>query len=105
MLSLGHLVNRRIMVSLPDLLGTSDPLTCVLISNEVAGIWISSPELAEKLCPPQPAGDTPPIFIPFTQIGFVVSAESSQPPPARKTSAAARPHQSSKSHISDRKRR
>lgn len=105
MLSLGHYVNRRIMVSLPDLLGTPDPLTCVLISNEIAGIWISSPELAEKFYPSAPDGHTPPIFVPFTQVGFVISAESPQPPSASKSSAAARPHQSSKAHSSHPKRR
>jgi len=102
---LGHHVNRRIVVSLPGLLGSSDPVICVMISCEVAGIWISSPELAAKLGPPGPAGHTPPIFVPFTQVGFVTSAESPQPPPSTKSPSSARPQESSKSHPSNRKRR
>ena len=102
---LGHHVNRRIAVSLPELLGSPDPLICVLISNEIAGIWILSPELAEKLDIPRPADQVPPIFIPFTQIAFIVSAESPKAPPPSKVAAPARPHPSPKSHSSTPKRR
>src|ERR1700722_7896320 len=101
---LGQHANRRIIVSLPALLGSPDPLTCVLVSSEIAGIWILSPELAEKLYPIDLAGHTPPpIFVPFTQIGFIVSAELQQPPPPSESPASPEAHEPSKSRGSHRK--
>jgi len=101
---LGHHVNRRIAVSLPVLLGNADPLICVLVSCEAAGIWVSSPELSKKLCPRELAGHMPQIFVPYAQIGFVTSAESPQPHPPSGHSASAPPDEPPKSHRSKRKR-
>ncbi|HEX3985539.1 MAG TPA: hypothetical protein VHX13_02925 [Acidobacteriaceae bacterium] len=92
---LAHLLNRKIVVLGPRLLGGDTPQgkleTVTLVGVDPAGIWIESEEAANRLAerfrvkPASPSA----FFIPFTQITTILA---SQEPAAEAAGAEAAPH-------------
>jgi hypothetical protein len=68
---LRYLVNKSILVSIPVIFGSRELRRCLLVSVDVAGLWLQSEAFAEF------AGDnaalsSAPVFIPFAQITCLV---------------------------------
>jgi hypothetical protein len=86
---LGHHVNKLVLVSIPPIFGQSEPQRCRLVGTEPAGLWLESEHLSRKAFPNTEAPRTP-IFVPFTQIAYLIGAPV-VPPPADEPTELSRP--------------
>jgi hypothetical protein len=76
---LEHLVNKIVRVSVPFLFKDSGPCPCRLVAVETCGLWLAGAELAEKLFPDAEKQIEPVVFIPFTQIAYLIEAPPTPP--------------------------
>ncbi len=102
---LGHHVNRRILVSLPNILESPEPLACLLLASEPAGIWVSSRELTKKVFPGALEDTDTPLFVPYTQIAFISGAEAQQASQAVRSPTTHAVSEATAKPVSPRKRR
>ena len=103
---LGHYVNRRVLISLPAILGKPEPLECVLVACEASGVWLSSRNLTKQVYSESSHDIDTPVFIPYAQVGFLVSVDvrqGSRPPAGPTAEPQAREHHPKRN--SPRKRR
>jgi hypothetical protein len=74
---LGRYLNRNVRVSIPTLFPDGPSCVAELVAVERSGVWLESPALTHVVYP-----DTPPesarVFIPFTQIAYIVG-ETEEP--------------------------
>ena len=82
--SLGHHLNKPVLVSIPPVFGNAELHRCRLVGTETAGVWLESDEFARITgmgANPLPAA----IFVPFAQITCLAADPSALPPaePAR----------------------
>jgi hypothetical protein len=86
---LGHHVNKPVLVSVPPIFGKSEPQRCRLVGIEPAGLWLESEHLSRKAFPDADPPPTP-VFVPFTQIAYLIGAPV-VPPPADERTVSSRP--------------
>jgi hypothetical protein len=75
--SLGHCLNRAVLVSMPGIIGREDLCSCVLRGIEASGLWLESAEVLERIALPKrtrKAVVPAVVFVPFTQIAYLVGA-------------------------------
>ena len=85
---LGHHVNKPVLVSIPPLFGNGELHRCQLVGIEPAGLWLESEGLSRIAFPdadPRPAT----VFVPFTQVAYLIGAPA-VPPPARRRAESSR---------------
>jgi hypothetical protein len=70
--ALGHHLNKIMLVSIPSIFGDLEPRTCTLTGIEVSGVWLVSPDLARKFSYLDDNTPAPSIFVPFSQIAFLL---------------------------------
>ncbi len=73
--SLGHHLNKPLLVSLPSIFDDGDPIVCILTGIEVSGLWLESRELAKKILHPNDKRVAVHIFVPFAQIACVMEPD------------------------------
>ena len=78
---LGHHLNKPVLVSMPPLFADGKPRSCKLIGIEPAGLWLENEDLTRRAFPAAD-GSLAPIFVPFTQIAYVVEGAAALPIPA-----------------------
>jgi hypothetical protein len=81
--TLGHHLNKTLLVSIPSMFENGDPRACTLTGIEPSGLWLESREWSKLL----PSGDkraVTHIFVPFAQIAYLL-----EPAPERKTEVPA----------------
>jgi hypothetical protein len=69
---LSNYVNKIVLVSTPFVFKEGDPCPCRLVAVETAGLWLESAELREKMLPNAEGRAEAAIFVPFTQIAYLV---------------------------------
>lgn len=72
---LDHHVNKIVMVSIPSMFGDDEPRNCRLVGVEVPGLWLESQEFSGALAAPDAHQHLPAVFVPFTQIVYLIGAE------------------------------
>jgi hypothetical protein len=70
--SLSHHINKIILISIPSIFEDNHPRACTLVGIEVSGLWLESPDLAEKLLHPDDKRAAASIFVPFAQIAYLL---------------------------------
>jgi hypothetical protein len=78
--ALGQHLNKNVLVSIPTIFKDSRPRACVLMGIETSGLWLESRDLAERLLNHHDGKPVPPIFVPFTQVAFLLEPEVVVPP-------------------------
>jgi hypothetical protein len=68
--ALGHYLNKKLLVAIPSIFGDLETRVCTLTGIEEAGLWLESPELAQKLLHSNNPQAATPIFVPFAQIAY-----------------------------------
>lgn len=79
--SLGHHLNKPVLVSIPPVFGNAVLHRCRLVGTESAGVWLESDDFTRitgKGANPLPAV----IFVPFAQIACLAAAPFAVPPAA-----------------------
>jgi hypothetical protein len=74
-------LNKQVLVSIPEILGDGEPRRCRLTGVEPFGLWLESEDLSRIAF----SSDERPlamVFVPFTQIGYLVAASAAPPPAA-----------------------
>jgi hypothetical protein len=99
---LGQQVNQRVLVSLPSILGKSEPLECDLVACEASGLWLSGPDLTKQVGPGHSHEAPIPVFVPYSQVAFLYAVVVRRPtgppggqaadPPAGHAHSPAKPH-------------
>ena len=79
---LGHHLNKLVSVSIPALFKDEASHPCKLVGFEVSGLWLESEELGTALFPESEKSALPKVFVPFTQITFLVECLDSPSHPA-----------------------
>ena len=80
---LGHYVNKPVLVSIPPLFADGQPRACKLIGIEPGGLWLESEDLTKLAFPNADRRSAAKIFVPFTQIAYLVEGTTTPPvPPA-----------------------
>jgi hypothetical protein len=69
---LGSHVNKIVLVSIPFLFKDDDPRPCRLVAAETSGLWLEGAELTKRLFPDVERRTETVVFIPFTQIAYLV---------------------------------
>jgi hypothetical protein len=104
---LGHQVNKPVLVSMPAIFRDGELLACTLIGIETSGLWLESSDLVNTLRADSAAESPKKIFVPFTQIAFLM--EGPVAPPSGGTGAAPpstpRPARGSPTRAATRKRK
>jgi hypothetical protein len=70
--SLGHYLNKNLLVSLPSIFEDAEPRACTLSGIEASGLWLSSDDLAKRFLSPEERRVVTHIFVPFTQIAYLL---------------------------------
>lgn len=76
--SLGHHLNKPVLVSIPPIFGNAELHRCQLVGTEAAGVWLESDDftrIAGVGVNPLPAS----IFVPFAQIACLVADSTAGP--------------------------
>ena|SRR5580704_4029721 len=100
---LGHHVNKMVLVSIPSVFADATPRACRLVGVEVSGLWLESADLTTALFAASDDYQARTVFVPFTQISYLVSGEA--PPPVAPTSTKAPPSSPSRGVPKQSKRR
>ena len=78
--SLGHHLNKTVLVSIPPIFEDHQPVTCTLAGIEASGVWLASKDLWKKLLHGDDDRAVVPIFIPFAQIAYLLEAPEGRHP-------------------------
>jgi hypothetical protein len=77
---LGHYVNKPVLVSIPPLFADGQLRACRLIGVESGGLWLESEDFT-KLAFPNADRSAAKVFVPFTQIAYLVEGTTAPPVP------------------------
>jgi hypothetical protein len=76
---LGNCINKPVLVSMPPIFADGKPRACKLINVELTGLWLENEDLTRRAFP-DAAESLATVFVPFTQIAYLVEP----PPPQRR---------------------
>jgi hypothetical protein len=77
---LGHHINKPVLVSMPSIFADEKPRACKLIGVEPAGLWLENEDLT-RMALPDADESLAPVFVPFTQIAYLVEGMTARPVP------------------------
>jgi hypothetical protein len=77
---LGHHLNKTVLVSIPPIFTTAEPRHCRLVGIDPAGVWLESEDLS-RIAFPNVERLPAKVFVPFTQIAYLVEAPPAAPAP------------------------
>jgi hypothetical protein len=85
---LGHHLNKPVLISIPPIFTTAEPRHCSLVGIEPAGVWLESEDLS-RIAFPSAERFLATVFVPFTQIAYLVGAPPAAPTPSPRVSTEA----------------
>jgi hypothetical protein len=78
--ALAHHLNKIVLVAIPSIFGDEQPKPCTLLGIEGSGVWLESTDLAKKLLGPKEKRSHVPIFVPFTQVVYLIEPDLNSDP-------------------------
>lgn len=88
--TLGHHLNKILLVSIPSIFEDDHPRACTLTGIDVSGLWLESQDLADKVLHPDDQRVGVRIFVPFARIAYLLepaAAMHSVPAPDRQAAS------------------